>query len=32
MSLKNRNLAEAYIEEFFLREKYYVIGCKQRYI
>lgn len=29
MSLKNRNLAEAYIEEFFLREKYYVIGCKQ---
>ena len=29
MPFKNRNLAEAYIEEFFLREKYYVIGCKQ---
>lgn len=29
MPFKNRNLVEAYIEEFFLREKYYVIGCKQ---
>lgn len=28
-TLKSRNLAEAYIEEFFLREKYYVTGCKQ---
>lgn len=29
MPFKDRNLAEACIEEFFYREKYYVIGCKQ---
>lgn len=28
MSLKERNLAETYIEEFFIREKFYVTGSK----
>lgn len=29
LTLSQKNLAEANIEEFFNREKYYVIGCKQ---
>ncbi len=29
MSLKEENLAKTYMEEFFYREKYYVIGSKQ---
>lgn len=29
LTLKEENLVETYVEEFFTREKYYVTGCKQ---